>query len=300
MSSTDPDGPQDGPALRWSVERRLDFIEQALYWRGTINRADLVAAFGISPNQATADLARYQGLAPGNLAYDHRARHYVAAEPFVPVLGPIDPAPLLARLRLAGEGVTAMPGDDAFFPVPPFDLAGPPGRRIDPAVLRAVLWAIRDRAALAVTYRSLSREAREPRVIEPHALAHDGFRWHARAWCRASGSFRDFVLGRIGEPRRCGPAAADPAGDADWHSICELVVMPHPRLGPAARAAIEADYGMQEGRLTLRVRQALAFYLKRRLGLDIRPEDREPTHQHIVLATDGAAPSVETGADLAD
>ena len=34
-------------ALKWGVERRLEFIEFRLFWEGSINRADLVEFFGV-------------------------------------------------------------------------------------------------------------------------------------------------------------------------------------------------------------------------------------------------------------
>jgi predicted DNA-binding transcriptional regulator YafY len=49
-------------------------------------------------------------------------------------------------------------------------------------------------------YQSMSRPQPSPRIIEPHALTHDGFRWHARAFDRETGTFRDFVLGRLSKP----------------------------------------------------------------------------------------------------
>ena len=51
-------------SVRWGIERRLEFIEFRLFWDGHVNRSDLMAAFGISINQASADLNRYLGMAP--------------------------------------------------------------------------------------------------------------------------------------------------------------------------------------------------------------------------------------------
>ncbi len=78
--------------------------------------------------------------------------------------------------------------------VPPFDATPVPERRIDPLVLRAVLFAIRGRESLDVAYQSMSRPEPVRRIIEPHALAYDGFRWHTRAFDRESGEFRDSLL----------------------------------------------------------------------------------------------------------
>ena len=43
--------------MRWSVERRLALIEEHLFWRGSVNRADLIHRFGVSPSQASNDIA---------------------------------------------------------------------------------------------------------------------------------------------------------------------------------------------------------------------------------------------------
>ncbi len=65
-------GAKGSGSVRWGIERRLEFIEFRLFWEGHVNRSDLMAAFGISINQASADLNRYLGMAPGNMVYDKR------------------------------------------------------------------------------------------------------------------------------------------------------------------------------------------------------------------------------------
>ena len=63
--------------LRWGVVQRLEFIEFRLFWEGHVNRSDLMEQFGLSVNQASADLNRYIGIAPDNMVYDKSARTYV-------------------------------------------------------------------------------------------------------------------------------------------------------------------------------------------------------------------------------
>ena len=59
------------PDLRWGVERRLEFIEFRLFWEGRVNRRDIMRTFGVSMNQASADVTRYVGMAPKNTVYDN-------------------------------------------------------------------------------------------------------------------------------------------------------------------------------------------------------------------------------------
>jgi hypothetical protein len=167
--------------------------------------------------------------------------------------------------------------------LPPFDAAPVPERTIDPLVLRTVLCAMREHRALDVLYQSMSRPSPMRRAIEPHALAHDGFRWHARAFDCESNEFRDFVLGRMSRPRVREQADSAAGDDVDWHAIVPLVIAPHPRLTPAQARAIAIDYGIRGGSATLKVRRALLFYALKRLGLDIAPETRPASEQHIVL-----------------
>src|SRR5580658_5854853 len=268
--------------LRWSVERRLAFIEDLLFWRGDVNRTDLVRRFGVSMSQASADIGRYLALSPPGVAYDKSAKRYVADETFRPVLTPPDSAQFLGELRLVDLGI--MPAADTLLgEVPPFAAAPTPERPVDPFVLRGVLAAIRARAAIEVRYQSMSRPMPTRRVIEPHALAHDGFRWHARAYDHQSGEFRDFVIGRMADIAVVEAARAVPDEDRDWNERVELRIAPHPALTPAQAKAIRLDYGIAGNSAAIKVRRALLFYALKRLGLDTKPDARPPHEQQIVL-----------------
>jgi predicted DNA-binding transcriptional regulator YafY len=268
--------------LRWSVERRLAFIEERLFWVGEVNRLDLVRRFGVSLSQASADIARYLALRP-RVAYDKSAKRYVPEEDFRPLLAPPDAGRLLGELPLVELGVLA-PADTLLGLVPPFSAAPIVARAVDAQVLRAVLRAIREARALDVVYQSMSRPAPARRRIEPHALVDDGFRWHVRGFDHETDSFRDFVFGRIAKPKLAGAAVRARAdSDHDWQSFVALKIAPHPKLTAAQARAIALDYGMRGGSVTIRMRRALLFYALRRLGLDIPQNARPPHEQHIVL-----------------
>ena len=88
-------------------------------------------------------------------------------------------AEFLAQLRAVEDGLVAP--DHSWIAVFPDYVGTPvPARGVDPEILRDVYSAIVERQGLTVTYQSLSRPEPTERVIEPHALAFDGFRWHAR------------------------------------------------------------------------------------------------------------------------
>ncbi len=276
-----PDSSADS-SPRWSVERRLEFIASRLSWERRINRADLVHRFGVSPNQATADLRRFADLNPGALVYDTRSKIYRAGTAWDRPDAQ-DVAELLRELRLCAEGVLPLAGT-VLATAPALALAEPPVRIVDPEILSVVLGAIRDRRAVGAVYQSFSTPRPRSRRLEPHALVFDGFRWHVRARDIEDDAFKDFVLGRLSETADIGVAALGADADVAWNTMITLDVRPHPGLSPAQRAAVEVDYGMERGKVLLTCREAVLYYLQRRLGLTQGHEGRPPEDQHIVLA----------------
>jgi len=267
---------------RWSTERRLEFIEFRLYWEGRINRGDLVDFFGISVPQASSDLTNYQEAAEGNIVYDKTAKAYVASPRFKPVFFNPSADRYLAELRLLnaellseGETWVSRPPEHAIVP----NLR----RRLDPKILRSFLDAIRTRSSVEVNYQSFSRPEPMWRRISPHALAFDGFRWHARAWCHTRETFLDFVIGRVLGARSPKPAEIDPGKDVGWTQEVTLKIGPHPKLKDGWRRATELDYGMVDGVLEVTTKACLVQYFTLRFGLDRDSEKLQPTKQQIVL-----------------
>ena len=278
---------KEGGELRWSVEQRLEFIEFRLFWQGQVNRSDLIETFQVSVNQASGDLTKYSDLAPGNMVYNVRVRSYERAPGFVPRFFKPDANRYLSSLQAVSAGLIAQA--ESWLSAPPVHDATPvPVRGVDAEILRAVVEAIGRGQALEVRYQSFSRPDPMWRWIAPHALAFDGFRWHARAWCEIDECFKDFVLSRMLGTRAITGSSVDRGADVDWSEITALEIVPHPELTPPQRASIALDYGMRDGRLTIHVRKAMLYYALKRLGLDTDPSARRPQDQQIVLLGGGA------------
>jgi len=268
--------------LRWGVERRLEFIEFRLFWEGHVNRGDLMEAFGVSVNQASTDLNRYIGMASDNMVYDKSARTYIRGSKFAPLFLKPDASRYLSQLRSVADGI--LDRADAWIgQFPPYDAAPTPVRGVNAKTLRSVLAAIRQSEAIEVKYQSLSRPEPRWRWIAPHAIAFDGFRWHARAFCLADQSFKDFLLSRIIETRGTKPSAVGADDDTDWNEQVTLEIGPHPELSETQQKVIALDYGMRGGRAKIPVRKALLYYALKRLGLDTDPAARKPQDQQIIL-----------------
>ena len=268
--------------LRWGVERRLEFIEFRLFWEGHVNRSDLIEAFGISVQQASTDLNRYQGLAATNMVYDKSAKTYVRNTTFNPLFLKPDASRYLSQLRSVAESI--LDRSDAWIgEFPDFATAPAPARAVNAATLRSVIGSIRRSEAIEIKYQSLSRPAPQWRWIAPHAIGFDGFRWHARAFCETDRAFKDFLLSRILETRGERPSSVTGNADDDWNEYVTLEIGPHPDLSKTQKKVIALDYGMRGDSANISVRKALLYYALKRLGLDTDPKSRHPHDQQIVL-----------------
>lgn len=271
-----------GKRGRWGQERRLEFIDSRLYWEGRLNRAALTEFFGISVPQASLDLAEYMKLAPDNTVYDLSQKAYLATPQFQPAFTDPSSARYLAELYALTTGVLA--SDLSFLGwIPSADVVRHPTRLVPQAVLRQTLAAIRERRTLQITYQAMGRPEPTERAISPHALGYDGYRWHVRGYCHLRRDYRDFVFARILALSTGEPSEVDHQEDAQWHRILDVIIAPNPALTEAQQRVIELDYGMTEGQLVVHTRQALGFYLLKRLGLTQPPTPERAHEQQIVL-----------------
>ena len=266
---------------KWQRDRRA-FIEHRIYWHGSIGLPDLMSVMEISRAQASKDINGYINDHPGHLHYDKSVRKYVMGERFRSHYQQLDPEEYLADLVAIAKGAS-VPKADWVIDAPEILAPAVPVRSLNPSTVRNVLLACTQRRRLAIRYQSMSSPEPGEREIAPHALAHDGFRWHARAWCMRDGLFKDFVLARMLSSALGDPADIDPGADRDWLESVTLQIAPHPGLSENQRSVIELDYGMTNGMAEVSVRKCLLFYTLKRLGLDTGPDVRRPQDQQIVL-----------------
>ncbi len=266
---------------QWGPERRQEFLDYRLRWDGRINRSDLTGFFGISVPQASLDIAKYLEAAPGNALYDRSSKVYVATEGFQPLYPSNEPSRYLNELLARATGVLQPELSFLGWAVP-MAVAPNPSRTVPADVLIPLLRAIRERRKARILYQSMSSSEPTSRLIAPHALAHDGFRWHARAFCDNRSKFLDFVIARILSIEGTGDVGTDGHDDEAWRRELDLVLIPNPQLPEGNRKVIELDYGMTDGEVTLRCKQALLFYALKRLGL-LDANGAKPQDQQIAL-----------------
>jgi predicted DNA-binding transcriptional regulator YafY len=225
----------------------LVFAEQLLYWRGWLRRSDIVKHFGVSTPQASADIGAYQKLNGGAVIYNSRSKRYEGGRAMKCKL--CDPT-LEAGLNLLSEVAARVPQAHIDLPV----------RKIPAVVARDLVRATSAEQALEIHYLSVNSNAATWRIIVPRAFAHDGYRWHVRAWCPQDGLHKDFVLGRIRALKVADVSPESLPTDSDWNSWTTLRLRPHRDLGEVQSEAIKHDYGMAKGVCLLRVRRAMLSY----------------------------------------
>jgi len=251
----------------WAAVERLRFIETCAWWKGLVNRQDLGGMFGISMAQASSDLQRYLELNPAAFVYNLREKRYESTAEMKCVMTTPRLNEAVARF-LGGEARGVWTGwTDENEGGGCVSVLRMPVREASAVVERRVFLAVLNGLRARVRYASINSGREEWRWLRPHALGHNGARWHVRAWCETNQDFRDFTLSRIGEVDWSREGAELPHEDRDWEQWVTLRVSPHKGLNAEQRKAVERDYAMRNGTLKLKVRKAMEGYLRDRLGL---------------------------------
>jgi len=241
----------------------LSHIEFRAYFLGAVGRKDISSRFGMKEAAATRDFALYNELAPRNLAYDPRKKHYVPSESFKPIFSYSTNRVLSTLAEGFGDGLKETLTTPISFDTP-VQFNRPSLR-----TLATVCRAISTQSVLKIGYSSLSSGESEREII-PFALVDNGLRWHIRAYDRKRSRFSDFVLTRITKPKALLDEVAKESElskhDVQWNTKVSLEIIPHPKLDYPK--TIEQDYGMQEGVLKVKLRSAVAGYVLRRWNVD--------------------------------
>ncbi len=248
--------------LNHAQRERLAFVDFSLEFFGQIARADLIQQFGTGLASCTRDLALYKELAPNNAVLMHENKRYVRSDSFRAIFEHDPETTLRALAKGFGNGFS--------LPLEKSPICFDAVRLVHPKseIISAIMRAIYSKSAIKCEYESLSSGTTK-RELVPHAIVNNGHRWHVRAYDRKSKAFRDFVCTRFKriELQETEPKSNELADmDSAWNKLCELQLVPHPRLSHSK--AIEMDYGMTKGTLELEVRAALANYVLRQWNVD--------------------------------
>jgi hypothetical protein len=239
----------------WAAQERLRFIERCAWWRGVVNRKDLLEVYGVSMAQASADIQKYVERNPGSIIYDVKGKKYEGAAEMKCVYGEPEVEQACQMWLGAGRYVAVM------------DVL--PLRMPSVMVTRRVMMALLRGRKVRVKYDSLSSGGLTWREIMPVRLVNSGLRYHVRAWCFKRGEWRDFVLSRMRDADMPVACAVEIPEDEAWERMVEIVVRPHGGLTHEKQEGVEGDFGMKNGLLRLHVRAALEEYVRAHLGLKL-------------------------------
>lgn len=273
-------------AYKHEVLLRMRAIELLAYWEGRLVTTRLMNWFGLSRQQTSADIKRYNTLYnPDALFHDPSVKGYVPKASFQPVLTTAHINEYLNML----SGLVSESHALIATPEPNLSAVQLPDRSVRPEVIREVLRACRTRSCLKIIYASMHQPQWHERMISPHTLVYTGFRWHVRAYCHQSKQFKDFLLSRIDRtPSIVEIEAIDPAQDQQWHEEIMLTLTPNPKLNQSQQALVEKDFGMPDGRLQISVKKALAHYILQRYQAAITLDEAQDALKYplVLQATD--------------
>jgi len=273
--------------IRWDLLLRYRLIEIIALWEGRLTTNHICHSFGIGRQQASKDINTYlRELAPGNLIYDRHLKGYVPSDRFKPKVTTGDVSEyqdLLARQDSLSDTFESLD-----LSVSESTIVRGPQRIVRPEVMRAVIAATRQGRTLKAHYASLSPAHVGEQTLEPHTLVCVGQSGHLRSWCDKNREFRDFSLSRFrGTPEVLRQKHRHSIQqDDDWNRQISVVLMPDSRLNADQQEIIAADYGMDNNRLQLSTRAALAPYLLSRMGLGLDHQHPDPMTQQLELANE--------------
>lgn len=258
---------------------RLVFIDFVLYWDGAVQNRQLTYQFGISRQQAWQDLQCYAERFPANIAINIPNKPYCASPCFTPQLMVPDIDSYLHWVQ-----TPAIFSHSAVGHLPQNSNLQLPPRQVNPAIIRTLVQAMRSQQRVEADYVSLTNPDREGRIISPYTFVNTGLRWHLRGWCEKHQEYRDFVLSRFrGEAEILGESEKTGIDDEVWHNEVELILVPDRRLTPEQQAVIAHDYQMEEGKLHIKTRAALAQYVLQQMQVNIKTLDAIPEAQQLEL-----------------
>lgn len=241
-------------------------------------------AFKIGRQQASKDINWYKRQFPDNLDYDLALKGHVPTKDFQPQFtqGQVDEYLQIQKANMD----LSLKFADAFNTVTSTEVLLPPARGVKPEVVRPVIQACKENRRLDIDYISLSSpEQADGRLICPHTLVNNGFRWHIRAYCEKNQQFRDFVLSRIrGIPEVEDKSDYRREQDEAWNTEVNLVIVPHHELTEPQKQVIATDYGMEDGQLIIKTKGALVEYMLQLMHIDKQSTQRSAIAQQLEIA----------------
>ena len=250
---------------RLNTDAGLRVVELLLLWEGRVRNARLRVMLGVHFTTASRLVAAYRELNPGASEYEASTKSYLATPSIKAVLTDGTVEEYLALVDRTRSGTTPVVRVH-------MDLGC-----IESTLFSLIHRACEDGSGLHIAHGSMRNPSHATREIWPHSLVQAGRRWHVRAWCAQSASFRDFNLGRIRNARPLDtgrPPEADPTLDATWRTFVDFQLVAHPELSKEQQRLVQDEYFKGACARGVTERAALLPYLVHdlRAALDVAKE----------------------------
>ncbi len=269
-----------------SAQQRLSILELLLLWEGFLNRSRVASLLGLGDIRSSQLIQEFRDAHPRWVEWNTKSRSYHATGAAYARATPggkaRDRAESLAKYLtlvglpyVAGEAIGNGPVCAAFP-----DLTTP-----EPRIFSALSHAIRSRAAVQITYRSMKEPAPHQRTVSPHHLVRAGRRWHVRAYCSTRKDFRDYALGRIVDVVPTGlPGERGEEDDADWNVRVPVRLVAHPDLSREQAEIIRFEYFDNTSARVVTCRGALVGYFVQDIRAAIDASKQRPPDYQLAVS----------------
>lgn len=234
--------------------QRLKYIDLCAYVLGYINRKVLMNRFDVKQAWGTKDFNTYQEKAGHNIVYDHSLKAYTPTNWFRPYYEhSVDDA-----IDLISEGRQSIICEPNFSKKA-YSYAIP-SVSSELENVAPLLRALTLGKKTEIEYISRS-SGKSSRIIAPHSLIKTGCFAYARAFDHQTGEFRSFKLNRVLSSKLIDSVPINneqKSDDEDWNT--ELTITIGLNGDVDNQEAIEFDYGLKDGVMTLTVKKALKMY----------------------------------------
>lgn len=252
------------------IQKRLAFIDQYLFFRGQINRINLINHFDIGVATASRTLRQYRDLYPDNLAYSISDRSYMATPSFKAAYV----HDVHRTLMLIAYGLDIREVEGArFAPLAPPMFTAPLCAEVVSVITRALI------AGQGVEMRYASGTSGvTQRIIFPCTLFQGGGAWYMRAFDTLRGQYRTFRLNRIRHAKIHTELSVDwqKQPDAEWQQVLTITLAPHPKRHN--QEALKEDLGLIDKPVqNIQANAVTAAYILIDLRVDCSPKgDLDP------------------------
>ena len=271
-------------------ETRFDLLDHWLNWYGGFNSKDIGDVLGLSRQNVSILIREFKKSRPsGTIEYDASKKMHVPGKNFRAKRSMSKSHLFLDHLR--GQELMTMyramnwwdPENEILFEN--LDRYGCP--EPDEDVVRTILIGIHQRKIIDINYQSRRKDSK--RLISPNRLVYAVDRYHVRAFCHKTGTYRDFVLTRIFDAKVFHSIESEGGvsinwvseeNDKAWQTRCVLRFRPNHKLPEDIIRTLKRDYPVVGGVLTIDCNEATAPYLEMKFA---RPDFKLRIPQWVKL-----------------